>query len=260
MNPNTHPAIKEFHGYGKTVFSVFDAIHAADILSGQTKILIKPNLINASPHPVTTPAACCAAVIEYIRSVSQAAIVIGEGCGDESMETHEVFSRTGYDRLSEKYNIPLVDLNTAPLTRVSNSECSVFPEMHLPTIALTHFIISVPVLKAHSLATITGSMKNMMGIAPPTYYSGGFGGWKKAVFHKRIHQAILDLNRYCTPGLTLLDATIGLADYHLGGRRCDPPVNQLIAGFDPAAVDRKAAECLGLDWRRIPHLLSPNRH
>ena len=51
-----------------------------------------------------------------------------------------------------------------------------------------------------------------------------------------------------------MDASIGLADYHLGGRICDPPVNKLIAGFDPQKVDRKAAGLLGLDWRTIPHL------
>ncbi|MFC1592325.1 DUF362 domain-containing protein, partial [Thermodesulfobacteriota bacterium] len=57
-----------------------------------------------------------------------------------------------------------------------------------------------------------------------------------------------------TPDLSLMDATIGLAEYHLGGRRCEPPVNMLLAGDDPVAVDRKAAELLGLDWHRIPHL------
>jgi uncharacterized protein (DUF362 family) len=94
----------------------------------------------------------------------------------------------------------------------------------------------------------------MIGLAPPKYYSGNFGTWKKAVFHQDMHQAIIDLNRYRRADLTLMDATIGLADYHLGGAHCDPPVNQLIAGLDPLAVDREAAKLLGIDWKRVPHL------
>lgn len=34
-----------------------------------------------------------------------------------------------------------------------------------------------------------------------------------------------------------------------------PPVNRIIAGFDPFEVDRKGAELLGMDWRQIRHLV-----
>ncbi len=80
------------------------------------------------------------------------------------------------------------------------------------------------------------------------------GHWKKSAFHQDIHRAIKDLNRYVSPDMTLVDARIGLAEYHLGGAQCDPPVNKLVAGYAPLPVDRKAAELLGMDWRNIPHL------
>ena len=51
-----------------------------------------------------------------------------------------------------------------------------------------------------------------------------------------------------------MDATVGLAEFHLGGAHCDPPLGRLIAGTDPLAIDRRGAELLGLDWRDIPHL------
>ena len=71
--------------------------------------------------------------------------------------------------------------------------------------------------------------------------------------------AVIGLNRHRNPDLTLLDARIGLAEYHLGGPWCDPPVNRLVAGFDPVAVDRQAARLLGLDWRAIVHLQDAGR-
>lgn len=248
-------SIQEFISYKKTVKNTFDAIGADTVLKKQTKILLKPNLVNNTPFPVTTPPDCCDAVIEYIKSCSDAEIVIAEGCGDKDLETDAIFEDLGYTPLAEKHNIYLVDLNYAKLKKLSKNDCTVFPEMYLPEIAFTHYIISIPVLKAHSLSTITGSLKNMIGFAPPKYYSGRFGIWKKAIFHDNIHQSIIDLNKYRSPDLTLLDASVGMADYHLGGPQCEPPVNKIVAGFSPLAVDRKAAQLLGFNWQDIPHLI-----
>lgn len=245
-----------FETYEISVSKALDAIGAKDRLSGQPRILIKPNLINDSPHPVTTPPECCEAIIRYIRRFSDAHIVIAEGCGDKGLETDTVFDRLGYRAITDHYGIPLIDLNQAPLRTYNRTDCTLFPELMLPELVSTHYIISVPVLKAHSLAVITGSLKNMMGFPPPKYYSGRFGSWKKAVFHQHMQQSITELNRYIVPDLTVMDASIGLADYHLGGAHCDPPVKKILAGFDPWEVDRKAAELLGLDWKTIPHLRS----
>jgi uncharacterized protein (DUF362 family) len=249
----------DFSSYHESVPLALDKIGAKETLARQRAILIKPNLTNASRHPVTTSVECCEAVVEYVRSCSKADIVVAEGAGDPSLETDQIFDLLGYRRMATRQGIPLVDLNTAPLRKLENKNCFVFPEMYLPEIAFTHFIISIPILKAHSLATMTGTLKNMMGFAPPKYYSGRFGVWKKAVFHGNMQRSIVDLNRYRSADLSLMDATVGLADYHLGGRLCDPPVNKLIAGFSPLEVDRAAATLLGLHWKRIPHLASENQ-
>ncbi|UCD89567.1 MAG: DUF362 domain-containing protein [Desulfobacterales bacterium] len=248
-------ATVDFSSYSESVAAAFEKIDAGKTLSKQSAILIKPNLINATPHPVTTPAVCCEAVIQYIRSCSSAEIVIAEGCGDSVLETDEIFHLLGYRDLATEYAVSLVDLNRASLKKLENNNLVIFPEIYLPEIAFTHFIISLPVLKAHSLATITGTLKNMIGFAPPKYYSGRFGGWKKSFFHNNMQQAIIELNQYRRPDLSLIDASIGLADFHLGGRHCTPAVNKIVAGFNPVEVDRKAAQLLDLDWKQIPHLL-----
>ena len=243
-----------FTGFKASVTDALDRLGAGPLLARQTRILLKPNLVMASPHPVTTSPDFCKAVAEYIRSHSDAKIVIAEGTGDPAFSTFDVFETLGYKTISRQLDIELIDLNTAPLKKLSRDDCPRFPDMYLPKIAFTHFIISLPVLKAHSLSVFTGSLKNMMGFAPPAHYSGSCGIWNKAEFHKNIHPAIIDLNKYRQADLTLMDASIGLADYHLGGRTCDPPVGKLVAGIDPLAVDREAAALLGLDWRQIPHL------
>lgn len=253
------PVIIDFENYAQSVPKALDAVGAAAVFTRQKAILLKPNLVNLSPHPVTTPAKCCEAVVQYIRACSQAAIVIGEGCGEPSVETTEIFQVLDYVELAQRYGIQLIDLNHAPLRKLRNPQCRVFSEMYLPEIAFTHYLVSIPVLKAHSFSVITGTLKNMMGLAPPAHYSDVGGHWRKSAFHPRMHEAILDLNRYRTPDLTLLDASIGLAEYHLGGATCNPPVRKLVAGFDPVEVDRVAADLLGMDWRKISHLKDKGR-
>jgi len=254
MARHHHPVSVDYTTYQHSVENVLAALEADRVLARQSAILIKPNLVNDSRPPVTTPVSCCEAVINYVRACSNAKIVVAEGSGDAARETHEIFRSLGYADLKRRCGVELVDLNHEPVVKKEDSRRPFFPEMFLPEIAFTHYIISVPVLKAHSLSAVSGTLKNMVGFAPPEYYSGQYGVWKKAVFHKDVHQAIRDLNAYRSPDLTIMDASVGLAEYHLGGPECRPPVNKIIGGFSPAEVDRLAAGLLGLRWEDIPHL------
>lgn len=229
---------------------------AHNLLDKGRPVMLKPNLVNASPHSVTTPPLVCGAVIAFIRDHTDAPapIVIAEGCGDACLDTHQVFDRLGFGDLVQQWGLTLMDLNTAPLVRLTDAGCRIFPEMWLPEAVFEHVLISLPVLKAHSLCRLSGSMKNMMGMAPPQHYAGSCGTWKKAAFHQHLNDAIVELNRYREPDFTVMDATIGLADYHLGGACCHPPVNHLLAGFDARAVDCTAAGMLRLDWHDVGHL------
>ncbi|WP_461211538.1 DUF362 domain-containing protein [Desulfocurvus sp. DL9XJH121] len=244
-----------FASFEASVPEVLDACGAGEFLAGRERVLLKPNLVMAKEPPVTTPVALTEAVARYVRAHAPGAEIVvaeGTGCG---LETGEVFERLGYAGMAARLGLPLVDLNHAPLVRRENPACRVFPEMWLPELAFTHTVVSLPVLKAHSLSTVTGTMKNMMGFAPPEHYGGGsYGAWKKARFHQYMHQSIRDLCAYVSPALTLMDASVGMAEYHLGGPVCDPPVGLLLAGAVPLALDREAARLLGLDWRTIGHL------
>jgi uncharacterized protein (DUF362 family) len=251
------PAVVDFVDYPASVFEALDKAGAGPVLAKEKKVLIKPNLVTNKPFPVTTSPKCCGAVIDYVRSWSAASIIIAEGTGDPSHTTMEVFAQLGYARLASAKNTGLIDLNSAPLIRLENNACPRFPVFYMPQIAMDHFIISVPVLKAHLFSAITGTLKNMVGFAPPSHYAGNGGVWNKAAFHIDVHQSITDINCYRHADLTLFDASVGMPDYHLGGALCNPPVKKLIAGFDPVETDRTAAAMLGLDWRTIPHLCNP---
>ncbi len=245
-------AVVSFSCYRESVAKAFDEIRAGGVLADQSKILIKPNLVDDLPFPVTTPVDCIEAIIDYVRSVSGAEIIVAEGSGGDK-STGEVFTALGYTRLAEDKQVRLVDLNEETLVRSEIPSCKILSEYFIPKIALEYFIISVPVLKAHSFSEVTLSLKNMMGFAPPSHYQEG-GFWKKSFFHNRIHESIIEMNMHRMPDLTLIDATVGMPDSHLGGRQCSPPVNKIIASYDALEADRAGAGLLGFDWKNVAHL------
>ncbi len=69
-----------------------------------------------------------------------------------------------------------------------------------------------------------------------------------------MQESVIDLNRYLAPNLSVMDCSIGMAEFHLGGPQCDPPIKKIIAGYNPWKVDREAAGLLGLDWKNIGHI------
>jgi len=251
MNSACH--LQPFESFGESLPLALEAIGAREILAEQQTIVIKPNLVTDDPPPVTLPVGAAMVLVRWLRKQTGARIILAEGTGDQLHSTIKVFDHLGYMDLAERYDLKLIDLNEAPAVELSRDDCPIFPQFYLPEILSDSFVISFAVLKEHSLADVTLSMKNMVGCAPPRFYQQG-GMWKKSAFHRQIHEAILDLNRYRKPDLALIDASVGMRDHHLTGRPCDPPPHRLIAGFDPVAVDAAGAMLLGKNWRDIPHI------
>lgn len=244
----------KFKDWETTVPPLLEAAELGKRVTDFPLILIKPNLVEALDPPITTPVGIIGSLIDYLKqSVPHCKIIIGEGTGSLSYDTYHAFHALGYTRLVTNNGVELLDLNNLELRHRKKEECARWPEMYLPAILDEAFLLSVPVLKAHSLAQVTLTMKNMMGCAPPSHYQGG-GSWGKSSFHDGVHEAIFDLNRYRTPDFTLLDATIGMAQAHLWGPHCDPPVNTVAASWDPVAIDSYGTSLLGSDWREIEHI------
>lgn len=232
-------------------------LRAADLKSGigsAETVLVKPNLVEALEPPITTPVELVEAIIEFLQDELPAVqIIVGEGTGSTSYDTFHCFDTLGYSEMANRRQVELVDLNQEELVHHRRVDCRRWPEMYLPKLLDDVFLISVPVLKAHSLAGVTLTLKNMMGCAPPSHYQQG-GHWGKSSFHNRIHEAVLDLNRYRTADFTVLDATRGMAQAHLWGPECDPPVHRLAVSWDPVAIDSYGCELLGKQYEQIPHI------
>ena len=60
----------EFAGYERSIPDALDLIEAGPRLPRDGLIIIKPNLTNSSPPPVTTPVGAVEAVFQYCKTSS----------------------------------------------------------------------------------------------------------------------------------------------------------------------------------------------
>jgi uncharacterized protein (DUF362 family) len=205
------------------------------------KVVIKPNLIINRPYPVTTSPKTVECIVNYFKEKAKE-IIIAEGSGMCRGGTNKAYLDLGYFELAEKNGIKLVDLNVDDSEIRKNPEALRLKEFKFPLTVKNSFLISAAVLKRHSMAKVTLSLKNMMGAS--------IG--KKARFHfLGINKSIVDINLYRKPDLALIDG-IESSSRELGGEVTRYDV--MIFSEDPVAADAVGANVLGLDPLSVPHI------
>jgi uncharacterized protein (DUF362 family) len=106
--------------------------------------------------------------------------------------------------------------------------------------------INVPVLKNHGGATMSLTMKNLMGVV-----------WDRGFWHKNdLHQCIADFATYCKPHLNVVD---GFRVMKRNGPRgvsvADvSEMKYLLIGKDMVAMDTAATKIFGIETERVKHI------
>jgi len=213
--------------------------------SGKKQILIKPNYIN-SKHPstgITTDSRVIEGVVKFLKtSKITSDIIIGEGSG--FADTFQAFKIAGVDAVADRWGVKLVDLNKDEFVEVQVPDPLSLKRVRVAKTALDSAIISVPKLKPHRIATVTLSLKNMMGALA-----------SKGSMHKgtSLSENIADLVSVLKPSLAVIDGIIAGEGHETSG---DPvPMNLVIAGTDPVAVDAVGAAVMDIAPEGVKHLL-----
>jgi uncharacterized protein (DUF362 family) len=212
-------------------------------LPSAEKVVLKPNLINSSPPPTTTAVDIVEFLARYYHEEGYE-VVVAEGSG--WVETEEAYKRLGYKRL-EKY-AKLVDLNHDDFKIKRNQRALFLREFEFPLTLEDSYIISIPVLKEHSITKVSLSLKNMLGA---TLGERGRIA-KKGRFHKSLDESIVDINIYLKPSLAVIDGRVA----GLGGELHSKPrkMDVIVVSRDLVAADAVAASLLGLNPLSIGHL------
>lgn len=182
----------------------------------------------------------------------------------------QAFKKLGHSQLSSKYNIELIDLNKSERILIKDINAHILKEAILPKIAFESYIINLPVLKIHSEARMTASLKNVFGFFLNSEWlyqdknseiylpkSEVNGWWNKSDLHNsNLDQAIIDLNSYIRFNFSIVDASIGQLVSEVHGIPCSPPLGKIIAGYNPIEVDKECATLLNIKPSQIPYLIS----
>jgi len=205
------------------------------------KVVIKPNLIVNRPYPTTTSAETVEAIARYCMRLGKD-VVIAEGSGWAN--TYEAFRDQGYLEVAEKCGVKLVDLNKDQYEIRRDPQAMVLKEFEFPLTLMNSYLISAAVLKVHSTTTMTLSLKNMLGATIRR---------DKGRFHNYgINESIVDINRYKTPDLAIIDGRMGNVAGELGGRT--KRFDLMVFSEDPVAADAVGASILGLNPLSVTHL------
>lgn len=213
------------------------------------RILLKPNIVKPAPPPVTTDFRVVKGVVSALRKAGYDDIVIAEGSGTGN--TLENFEALGYCDIEAE----LMDLDGQPFSAVNVNDFEVWESIFLPEILRDCHIVSIPVLKDHTMLGVTIGLKNMVGVLPAAKYSG-YWTYKKSQIHRdRPHGCVSDIIRVAPPDWTIVDATVGMRGSHISGSPMAPPANMVFGSCDSLKADKYGASILGHDWKDIEYLI-----
>ena len=240
--------------YSDTKKAIVEAIDLVgglgDIISPGDKVLLKPNILAASPPEaaVTTHPTVVAAMCELVCEAGGIPVV-GDGAGiSRPGATAKALKASGIEEAALKTGAEIVNFETAGFTKVKVPDPLQFSELYLANPALeADVVISLPKLKTHELTYYTGAVKNFFGALPlNTRKEAHFLG-KRDLFG----EAVADIYSVIKPRFAVMDGILGMEGK---GPSHGKPVNSgvVLASSDCVALDIIAAEMIGFDPIQIP--------
>ena len=219
----------------KFVFQPPSAVSAA------RRVLIKPDVAYSAPYPVTTSRRLIASIIEGIRRVSDADIVVLDGThSGESVLPN--FQTLGYDFP----RVLMLDVKDCIWVEVDNPlpKPLAVPAFWIPNVILSSdYLISVKPLKVARGKGLL-SIPNLMSLLPSKKYAEAEGGWG-ALFELGIDKVIADLYFTLPFDMGIIEASQRLDYDDDPTRGVTKDVGKIFVG-DPFQVDKEVSETLGI--------------
>jgi|GEM_PF-6594 len=236
-----------YQDYKKAIGSLLDGMDRplSSLISPGTRVFVKPFLqagqISDPSERLTTHPDLLRALIEILLDHGARVSFGGGGAALLKSESLEDFAWA--EQLSKDLGAPFVSFASTGGRLVPSH--LLFPRDHLIANALldADVIVSCANLQPHGTLGLSGSIRNM--------FNAVVGNQQQRLYSlfpdgRRLGKAMADVCRLVRPDLSILDLTT-VRD------RIDQwpwkvlPVNRIIAGRDPAAVDSVAASAVGFE-------------
>ncbi|AKL96404.1 hypothetical protein CACET_c29600 [Clostridium aceticum] len=226
----------------KMVLELLTQINLGSEWDKEATIGLKPNLVvskKASSGATTSPE-IVEGVIEYLQQQGFRNITIMESSwiGDSTVKAFKV---CGYEEISKKYQVPLLDLkkDKTKIVKVKDLDLKVCTSAYD-----VDFLINLPVLKGHCQTKMTCALKNIKGCIPDD---------EKRRYHTLgLHKPIAYLNKALKQDVVIVDGMMGDLTFEEGGTPVE--MDRIIIGKDPVLIDSYVAELMGYDVEEIEYI------
>jgi uncharacterized protein (DUF362 family)/Pyruvate/2-oxoacid:ferredoxin oxidoreductase delta subunit len=214
------------------------------------RVLLKPNLLapRAPSEATTTHPAVVAAVARLVQEAG-GIVTVADSPGGPLLAAYlnRVYAATGMEQAARETGLTLNrDLSDV---EVLNPSGKLLKRLRIIRAAAeADLIINLPKLKTHGQMVLTGGVKNLFGTIPGTdkmeYHMG-------MAEYQRFAHALIDVYLAARPGLTLMDAVVGMEG--AGPSAGDPRhVGLILAAEDAFSLDYVALHVIGADPRQVP--------
>ena len=237
---------------GKSLEKALDLLPIDKIIQKGDKVIITPNWVKdkSAKDGVVVGPKTLQRLIQYVKTKEPSTIYIATGSG--GVETTEVMTSVGYDKVIKEEDVEFIDMNYGPFTELKLDHDIIKTTPINKIVDEADVIISFTQLKYHEEATVTASIKNIaMGYPPASVH--GFPK-KQTGIHEDLHGFIRSFAKNVPIDLAIISldkAMIGTGP--IFGQAVDTP-GLIIAGTDPVAADSVGARLLGFLPQGVAYL------
>jgi uncharacterized protein (DUF362 family) len=215
---------------------------APSVISRARRVLIKPNALYPTPYPVTTSSNILSAIIEGIRQVSDADILLLEGT-PKGGPVYPIYQALGYSFP----RVSTLDVKDCICVEVDNplSKPLAMPIFWIPNVILSsdYLITTTPLKTSKGRGNL--SIMNLLSLLPSSKYDDATpDGWST------IHT--LGINKVITDLYFTLPFDLGIVEARQKFIGEDDPTHGEIEEYgkifigEPYEVDREVSETMGL--------------
>jgi len=169
-------------------------------------VLLKPNYNTGDPYPASTNPEIIRHVIRLVKKQDPYAILIGDRSSFWS-STLKCMKQNGVYEVAEQEGAELYPFDNEEWVSINPVSARAWPKgFTIPKLLIeADYVISIPVIKTHSIAAFTMAIKNWVGILEPLQRTTGlhpFNNKKEAFGHM-----LAELHLARVPDFVIMDGT-----------------------------------------------------
>lgn len=239
--------ITEITDLKQDILKSLEFIKYKKIIKKDDVVFIKPNFTYPFyKEGVTTRPELLREFLKIMKNVADEVILGESDGGNHSYSANDAFHGHGMHEICKDTGVELVNLSKLPSKFIEEKIQGKRVKVQLPNLLLEQVdcVISIPVLKVHTMTNVSLSMKNLWGCYPDTM---------RCLNHKNFSHKITLITKLLNPKIILIDGIYALTD-HGPMHGTAKKTNLIVSSNNPVVADSVGASIMGMPLKDINHI------